>query len=496
MPAGHGDRPARLHFNPRDIRFVAFALREPGVVATLVPFVYCETGMLLTAKWNLTCHLRRPLATALALGLLLPLAACDLPYALMGFTDPVVQVAGPGAPVELPFREGPGGLVLLPARVNGGGDYDFILDTGAPVSVLLDGPGTEALKLDTRGARKLGAEDNPAAPIGVITPGFSLEFGPVRFSNLTAVVIPRQSLPCPARFDAVRFHGVIGADLFKRFVVEIDHDQKRVRLHEPDRLPGSLTTQLLAGTATELPLTFRGGHVYTDLKVNLPDVQVPVHVHVDTGKSSALSLITASRPEIKAPPGGEIQESCFVNGTTKSIRGQPVSVQMAGTVAREVPVTYEASDPVRLGNRQGAIGITLLKRYVTWIDYPGKRLVLVERPRFEPAHLAGSPGRGEGLQATWERPQPPAPPRPPSPPGAWATDPASATPLPAFPPPPARPPVPPAPSVATLPPAPPRPPAAPTRGLPAAPPVEAPPPIPDPPQPPAPPPAPTFPPST
>lgn len=362
----------------------------------------------------------KPLAAVIAGALL---AGCNITYALLGFTEPTVLVqrhpAKTSEPIELPFREAAGGLVLITAKINGGGSYDFILDTGAPVSVVLDGPGTEALKLDTSKAKKLGDADNPATPTGVITPGFTFEFGPVKFSDLTAVVIPRKVMPCPERFDALNFHGVIGADLFKRFVVEIDHARKRVRLYDPAEAPAYIAGALRAGRAAELPLTFRNGHIYTDLKVRLPSAEsaVPVHVHVDTGKNNALSLITASKPEIKAPEQGQVQESCYVNGTGKSVRGEPVTVQLAGTVAQEVPVSYEASDQPRLGKRQGAIGITLLKRYVTWIDYPGRRMVLVERERAQPNLIAVETLDREYSQAAVGM-APPAPPLPPSPPTA------------------------------------------------------------------------------
>lgn len=325
--------------------------------------------------------------------LLIPaLAGCNLQQALMGFTEPVVQAqfnpARADEPIELAFREGPGGLVILTGEVNGSGRYDFILDTGAPVSVIIDGPATKALKLDTSKARKLGPADNPATPTGVITPGFEFDFGRVKFSDLTAVVIPGQSMPCPERFEKVNFQGVIGADLFKRFVVEIDHERGRVRLFDPKRwaVPAERP-----GVAV-LPLSFRSGHIYTDMSVSLADqsgvASIPVHVHVDTGKNSALALIAGSKPEIRMPEKGEPQTACYVAGKARTLKGAPVNVALgqgdAALQAREVTVFYEEKDEVGLGSRQGAIGIALLKRYVVTFDYPGKRMVLAERPRRQP----------------------------------------------------------------------------------------------------------------
>ncbi|MBL8513806.1 MAG: aspartyl protease family protein [Betaproteobacteria bacterium] len=320
-----------------------------------------------------------PLIAALSITTLTLLAGCNLPYTLMGFTTPEVRAVFDGEPIELAFREGPGGLVILNGKINGGGAYDFILDTGAPVSVIIDGPATRALNLDTSKARKLGPADNPATPIGVITPGFTFDFGKVTVSNLTAVVIPSHAMPCPERMEKVNFQGVIGADLFKHFVVEIDHARGRVRLFDQKRWRAP---EAKAGVAV-LPLTFRDGHIYTDLKVTLSGAPVPVHMHVDTGKNSALSLVAGSKPEIRLPEKGEVQSACYVSGKTKTVKGEPVLVAIGQSPialeARNVAVNYDETDSIGLDARHGAIGIALMKRYVTTFDYTGKRMVLVER---------------------------------------------------------------------------------------------------------------------
>jgi hypothetical protein len=104
--------------------------------------------------------------------------------AACAFPTPTVTVTGQ-APVELPFRIAADGLILLTGHVNGAQDVDFILDTGAPVTVLIANAHTRGLRLDTNGARRLG--DDPASPTGVIRGGQSIDFGRVSIGGLTAV---------------------------------------------------------------------------------------------------------------------------------------------------------------------------------------------------------------------------------------------------------------------------------------------------------------------
>jgi len=298
------------------------------------------------------------------------LGGCMLQYALFGFPTP--EVTSTAAAVELPYREGPGGLVLLKGRVNGKAEVDFILDTGAPVTVLLDGPRTAGLGLDTRKAAPLGDPQDPASPIGVIAPGFGIDFGDVSVRKLTAVVVPERSMPCRERFEAVGFGGVIGADLFRRFVVEIDTRAKKVRLHEPSgwSLPAS---------AAAVPLAFRSGHVYLMVPLRLASgARVDADLHFDTGMNRGLVLNAGSDAAIQYPANGKPRKSCLVNGEREEREGPRAVVALAGRdLAVDAP-TYAPPGKAIAGQKHGSVGIGLFRGHRFAIDYPGKRLVLLD----------------------------------------------------------------------------------------------------------------------
>ena len=311
----------------------------------------------------------RPQVTAAMIGAALALVGCGLRYAL-GFPEPQVAIAGT-APVELAFREAKGGLVILRGRVNGKADVDFVLDTGAPVTVLLDGPRTAALGLDSSRARRLGASDNPAAPIGDIQDGFALDFGAVAFTQLTALVVPQRTLPCPEKFEEVGFGGVIGADLFRRFVVEIDPAAKRVRVHDPRAWSAP-------EGAASLPLSFRGGHPFVETRITLANGKtIDMPVNVDTGMNREITLVAGSHEALEMPSDGTPRTSCFVNGVREEREGAAVTVDLGGVklpVAK--PIYSENPNPVA-GRTASTIGAGLFRDKRLIIDYPGKRLLIV-----------------------------------------------------------------------------------------------------------------------
>lgn len=311
----------------------------------------------------------KPAFTAALACAALALAGCELHDLLVGFPEPVVTVQG-ATPVELDYREGPGGLVLLRGRVNGRADVDFILDTGAPVTVLIDGPRTAGLGLDTTRAKPLGDPANPATPVGVIARDFTIAFGGVSYAGLSAVLVPERTMPCRERFEAVGFGGVIGADLFRRFVVEVDTAARRVRLHDAP------SWSVPAG-AEVLSLSFRGRHPFVESKVTLADGQeLPLRMNVDTGLNRAITLATGSHPALAMPARGEVRRSCLVNGVREDRVGPPVTVHLGGArIAVPSPVHSDAPNPVD-DSRTSTIGVGLFQGRRFFIDYPGKRLVL------------------------------------------------------------------------------------------------------------------------
>lgn len=298
------------------------------------------------------------------------LGGCMLKYALFGFPAPEVTAARPT--VEMPYREGPGGLVLIKGRVNDRADVDFILDTGAPVTVLIDGARTAALGLDTREAAPLGNPDDPAAPVGVIQPGFAIRFGDIGVRGLTAVLVPEKTMPCRERMEAVGFGGVVGADLFRRFVVEVDARARKVRFHEP-------SSWALPAGAAAVPLVMRGGHVYVKAPVRFAQGGFDAELHFDTGMNRGIALNAGADPAIVFPVDGKPRKSCLVNGERDERIGPRAAIALAGRELVDESPAYAAPGTKAISvQKHGSFGIGLLRERRFVIDYPGKRLVLLD----------------------------------------------------------------------------------------------------------------------
>jgi hypothetical protein len=105
-------------------------------------------------------------------------------------------------------------------------------------------------------------------------------------------------MPCREKFDEIGFGGVIGADLFRRFVVEIDPAARRVRLHEP-------AAWSAPQGAAAVPIDFRAGHPFVETRITLPDGRAIVGpMNVDTGMNRTLTIAVGSHPALAMPANG------------------------------------------------------------------------------------------------------------------------------------------------------------------------------------------------
>lgn len=284
--------------------------------------------------------------------------------------DAALAVPSSALPVEMAFTD-VDGLIGLRGMVNGKAELLFALDTGAPVSVLLAGMETAPLGLDLSDAAKLG--DGPASPIGSFRYDFTVGFDSLTLSRLPMIIVPIDTMPCPDRLEKLGFRGIVGADLLRHYVVEVDFDRNILRLNDPAVWKDD-------GTGVTLPLTFNDGHIYVPASITLSDGRGAAgSFHVDSGKNGTLTLNPGTDPALTPPADGKIRKACFINGLEDQIEGHPVTLTAGTARAEQVPVVYGHAKGLLMGDSIGTIGAGALRRWNITIDYPGKRLILKPR---------------------------------------------------------------------------------------------------------------------
>lgn len=180
---------------------------------------------------------------------------------------------GPDHTVVDILRTSPGGArIYVQARFPDGTAGLFLVDTGANISLL-----------STRTAERLGlsVDKDFGSVVGLggvarmdraVVP--SLSFGDVTIDDVEmAVGVPGMT----ERAGAMELDGLLGNNIWSRFVLEVDYPADTLVLHRP----GSIRLKRYA-----TPMVFDGSHVFTPLEIRTtrtPDTRHSVVLRLDTG---------------------------------------------------------------------------------------------------------------------------------------------------------------------------------------------------------------------
>lgn len=176
-------------------------------------------------------------------------------------------------------------VILLPVRINGSFEMNFILDTGVKSTILTEPVILPWLDVDTLkdiNVRGLGKGEiikaSLARDISMSLPG-------VEGSGLNLVVMPDGLISYSGMFGKP-VYGIIGYDLFGQFTIEINYQQEYIVLHNPFKFKGKK-----GGRWQTIPL---------DIRKSKPYIQATLKDHtgksieetwlLDTGASMAISL--------------------------------------------------------------------------------------------------------------------------------------------------------------------------------------------------------------
>lgn len=312
---------------------------------------------------------------------LLPVAAQPVATAAqheMHTGPPPAQVSFPAGKdvVEVPFQ-----LVhekiLISVGVNGSEPMPFVLDTGAPIAVLMRSEKASALDLDIVGKAAVGGAGEGEASMVDLAANVTFQLQDITITGSTmAIGVGEGKLP------QMGWEGVIGRPLFKNLVVDLDFANEVMRLYPPDKFR-------YKGTGSEIPITIApgSGFAFVESEVSIDGKKaVPATLAIDTGAGHALSLSVDAHDELDAP---EKTVSSILhwgaNGVIRGRTGRISSLKVGDFVMRDVVASFPNPEGTHalasMGafgdiTRHGILGAKVLKRFRVIFDYTNARMIL------------------------------------------------------------------------------------------------------------------------
>jgi hypothetical protein len=275
----------------------------------------------------------------------------------------------PRIPIEMN-----GNHVLLQGRVNGSAPLWFTLDTGAARSVVNIRLARElGLQLTGKGFAQGAGGLAESARLSGIT--FSLPGAEIK--NLDVMALALESIEATAGRS---MDVIIGAELFHRYVVEVDYASRFIRLYDPQ-------SYAYTGTGESLPLKFSHNHPYVSGRIALPGMEpIEGDFVIDAGSGFGITFHPAF-----------VKEHKLLERLPKTIQSK------ARGVGGEFPLSIGRIESLELGRfklnrpitafpqtagfiaRQGAagnIGGLILRRFKVIFDYSRRRMILEPNKHF------------------------------------------------------------------------------------------------------------------
>ena len=274
-------------------------------------------------------------------------------------------------------------LVIVAALLNGKGPYNFLLDTGVSASLLTDPQVADSLHLTHGeeyrmtgvGGADSGLRAYETTNVRVTLPG--AEAPGMRWLVLSTDVLDLSG------YVGMPIHGIIGADLFRSFVVTIRAEQHQLLLTDPDHYKAPKGKRWAS-----LPLLLDHDKAYVAVGVRqlgaAPEAApLPLRLLLDTGAGHALSLETSADARLHLPAQRlRTDLGRGLTGLISGALGRVAAVQLGRYYLPYVLTSFPDSSQVhdRLSGtertRHGSLGYEVLKRFITVIDYPHGRLLL------------------------------------------------------------------------------------------------------------------------
>ncbi|MCE7994885.1 MAG: PDZ domain-containing protein [Roseivirga sp.] len=295
--------------------------------------------------------------------------------------------------VELSFiRES--NLIIVPIKINGEGPFNFILDTGSESGMVFDKwvIGENNL-VNARTVPVYAADGNKVTDLWVAN-NLSINFPGVSGVQQSMLVLQENFIDIE-NVIGVQAHGILGSEIFNRFVVEVDYEQKLLKLYNPKDFKAPRGFR-------KIPITLENFRPFVKATVKQEKQKTAdVKLLIDTGASSALFLDADKHDNIHLPKKTvDHTLGRALVGVIEGKIGRVKRFNLGKFKFKKVTTSFPENWLVsKRGNkelgtdpRHGTVGSEILSRFRVIFDYHEKVIYLKKASGFSESFKFNSAG--------------------------------------------------------------------------------------------------------
>jgi hypothetical protein len=267
-------------------------------------------------------------------------------------------------------------LVVVPVFLNGSLPLKFILDTGVRTAILTEKAFSDILNLPYSRRYTISGPGGSKLVDAYVTNNVSLELPGVTGRGHAMLVLAEDYLEL-RNYLGTDVHGILGYELFSRFIVQIDYEKRLLTLMLPEAFKPK-------GKYRTVPIAIEDTKPYLRTEVVLQDgTAILTKLLVDSGASHGLMLEPFSDSRI-VPPNDYVSSSIGrgLGGDIIGKVGRVKSLKLADFTMHEVvarfPDPNSYFDSLKMGTtfRNGAIGGEVLSRFSVVFNFPKEEMYL------------------------------------------------------------------------------------------------------------------------
>jgi predicted aspartyl protease len=284
-------------------------------------------------------------------------------------------------PVTIPVEITSYGGIVLQAQINNSQPLSLWVDSGSTSPFVIGTKKATALGLKLKDHVLGAGAAGPNTYEVFQTSGLTIRLSQVTFTNQSAAVM---SLGLVEEQFGRSVDGLVGLDLFLKYVVEIDYAAKQLTLYDPQ-------SYVYSGAGDSVPLMLRDGHFFVPARINIQDRgELVGRFVVDTGGCMMTVVLTtpfANSSNLPVPSQKTILDRSVsgLGGATQLLIGRAAHFKIGSTIFPS-PLIYISQDKggaLASSQYEGLIGTEILRRFKVIFDYARQRLILERAAHFD-----------------------------------------------------------------------------------------------------------------
>ncbi|MDN5216206.1 aspartyl protease family protein [Fulvivirgaceae bacterium BMA12] len=308
--------------------------------------------------------------------LIFPLYSCAVsPCFSQSYVDQVLGFRMDNDKKKVEFKfENYNNLIIVSLLLNDVLPVKFILDSGVRTSILTERSLSDFLAINYDRKIPLIGTDGTKLIDAYVASNVTLKLPGATSKGQGMLVLAEDYLQLK-NYLGVEVHGILGYELFSRFIVKINYDKTTVTLYNPDYFKPKKKQEVL-------PLTIEDSKPYLFGNVKVGNGQrLPAKLMMDTGASHSILLDKESHDSINIP-----EQKIYttlgrgLGGNIEGFIARVKNVNLGSFEFEEVigsfPVSETLAEMFKPNKRQGTIGGGLLSKFIVTIDYFNERIYL------------------------------------------------------------------------------------------------------------------------